>query len=77
MPSRTYILSSNESDFTTFYSPAFKLDDDKRYEAALISIDIYNSSANIVVGKNDLFIYSSDNGDNWKTISLGTGSYRD
>lgn len=73
--STTFILTSNKPDFTTFYSPAIHLDDSKRYEAALISLDIYNSIPNIEAGKNDLFIYSPDSGKTWKSISIGTGSF--
>ena len=71
----TFVLTSDQPDFTTSYSPAINLDINKRYEAALISLDMYNSIPNIEIGKNDLFIYSTDNGITWKTISIGTGSF--
>lgn len=73
--STTFVLSSNKSDFTTFYSPTINLDENKKYEAALISVDIYNSIPNIEADKNDLFIYSADSGTTWKSIRFGTGSY--
>lgn len=71
----TCVLSDNKSDFTTFYSPPIQLTLNKHYEAALITLDMYNSIPNVKEGVNDLFIYSSDNGNIWKTIHLGTGSY--
>ena len=71
----TLILNSDKSEFTTIYSPPICLDNNKKYEAALISLDIHNSIPNIEAGKNDLFIYSSDNGNTWKNINFGTGSF--
>lgn len=73
--STTFILTSDKSDFTTCFSPAICLDHNKRYEAALISLDMYNSIPNIEAGRNDLFIYSPDGGTTWKNISIGTGSF--
>ena len=83
MASRSFTLSSDTadftgdftSDFTTCYSSPIILDPGKKYEAALFSIDIYNSIPNIKSGENDLFMYSIDNGNTWKNISLGTGSF--
>ena len=42
-----YIMSGIISDFTTKYSPAISLDDSKQYEAALLSIEFFNSIPNI------------------------------
>ena len=71
---RTYIMTGKTSDFTTFYSPSIRLDSTKRYEAALLSIDMYNSIPNIT-DENNEFRYTTDKGKNWKTIKLDIGSY--
>ena len=73
--SQTLLLSCNTTDFTTNLSPSIPLENNKRYEAALISIDLYNSIPNITQANNK-FVYSIDNGTNWKTITLDTGSYQ-
>ena len=39
---QTYIMSGMKSNFTTKYSPPILLDDNKQYEAALLSIDLFN-----------------------------------
>ena len=70
----TYILSSNTSDFTsTVKEGSIMLDHNKKYEAALLSLDMYNTIPNIIEGKNNIFKYY--NGTDWKTISILTGSY--
>ena len=71
---QTYIMSGNKSNFTTKYSPNISLDPKKQYEAALLSIDLYNSIPNITE-ENNTFRYSVDKGKSWKNIKLGTGSY--
>jgi len=71
---QTYIMSGAKSFFTTKYSPSISLDPKKRYEAALLSIDLYNSIPNIT-NENCVFRYSIDKGLSWKNIRLGTGSY--
>lgn len=71
----TFILSGNTSDFTTCHNNSIILDSTIDYEAALLSLDTYNSIPNIVEGKNNIFSYSTDNGENWKTIAFGTGAY--
>jgi hypothetical protein len=50
------------------------LDPNKKYEAALLSLDIYNSIPNITT-ENNIFKYSTDNGTTWKIIALNTGAY--
>ena len=69
----TFILSGNKSDFTTCHN-SFTLDRNKNYEAALLSLDTYNSIPNITV-ENNIFSYSADNGKTWKTITFNTGAY--
>ena len=72
--STTLILSNNTSDFTTNLSPPIDLNINKKYEAAFLSIDLYNSIPNITE-ENNIFTYSTDNGGTWKTITLNKGSY--
>ena len=71
----TFIMSGNTSDFTTKYSPSIILDSTKHYEAALMSIDLYNSIPNIT-DENNIFSYSPDRGKTWFHISLDTGAYQ-
>ena len=70
----SFILSGNTSDFVTCHDSVI-LDPKKNYEAALLSLDTYNSIPNISVNKNNIFTYSTDDGANWKTIALNTGAY--
>jgi len=70
----TLILSDNTSDFTTNLSPPIDLNVNKKYEAALLSIDLYNTIPNITK-ENNIFKYSTDNGNTWKIITLNKGSY--
>jgi hypothetical protein len=70
----SFILSGNTSDFTTCHD-SVTLDLNKKYEAALLSLDTYNSIPNITVNKNNIFTYSTDDGKTWKTIPLNTGAY--
>ena len=71
---QTYIMSGMKSDFTTKYSPPISLDESKQYEAALPSIDSFNSIPNIT-NLNNVLKYLKDNGVTWVTIQLNTGSY--
>ena len=71
---QTYIMSGMKSDFTTKYSLPISLDDSKQYEAALLSIDLFNSIPNITSLNNGLR-YSKDGGNTWVDIMLDTGSY--
>ena len=68
----SFILTGKSSDFTTCFNSVI-LDPTKQYEAALLSIDTYNSIPNIMEGKNNAFRYY--NGEAWNTIVLNTGSY--
>jgi len=51
------------------------LDRNKRYEAALYSVDLYYSFPNIIEGENNELKYSSDNGSTWQIVKLNTGCY--
>jgi len=70
----TYVLSGVGSEFIVKHSSNI-LDPGKKYEAALLSLDTYNSIKNITKGKNNIIKYSNDNGVSWKVIELDTGSY--
>ena len=61
---QTYIMSGLKSDFTTKYSPPISLDESKQYEAALLSIDLFNSIPNIT-NLNNVLRYSKDDGNSW------------
>ena len=70
----SFILSGNTSDFTTCHNSII-LDPNIKYEAALLSLDTYNSIPNITAEKNNAFRYSTDNGGTWKIIAFNTGAY--
>src|SRR5271165_5897498 len=70
--STSFILTGNSSNFTTRFNSII-LDPTKQYEAALLSLDTYNSIPNIIEGKNNVFKYY--NGEAWKTTTLSTGAY--
>jgi hypothetical protein len=70
----TYILSGTTSRFVTHNHEA-QLDPSRKYEAALLSLDMYNSIPNIIEEKNNAFEYSVDNGITWKIITINTGAY--
>ena len=66
---QTYNMSGKKSDFTTKYSPPFSLDESEQYEAALLSIDLFNSIPNST-NVDDVLKYSKDNGLAWVTMQL-------
>src|SRR5271169_6531766 len=68
----SFILTGNSSNFSTCFN-SITLDPNKQYEAALLSLETYNSIPNIIEGKNNEFKYY--NGEAWKTIILSTGAY--
>ena len=70
----SFILSGNTSDFVTCHNSVM-LDPTKEYEAALLSLDTYNSIPNVTKNKNNVLKYSTDDGTTWKTIALDTGAY--
>ena len=43
MTTRSFIMSSPSTDFETTYYPTISLEKNKKYEAALISLETYNS----------------------------------
>jgi len=70
----TLILNGNSNNFTTSFYPRIHLEREIKYEAALLSIDMYNSIPNITNENND-FTYSTDCGKTYQTIKLDTGCY--
>src|SRR6266516_6743414 len=74
MPSYTITHTATKSDFIFNLSPAIHLDPNKKYEAALLSVNLYNSIPN-VTGDNNKFNYSNDSGQTWKIITFNKGSY--
>ena len=74
MDSYTITHTDTKSDFTFNLLPPIHLKQDTQYEAALLSINLYNSIPNIT-DENNKFKYSTDNGNTWKVITLNRGSY--
>jgi len=74
MGSYTIMHTDTKSDFTFNLLPPIHLKQDTQYEAALLSINLYNSIPNIT-DENNKFKYSADNGKTWKIITLNRGSY--
>src|SRR6476469_2181352 len=74
MGSYTITHSDTKSDFTFNLLPPIHLNEDTQYEAALLSINLYNSILNIT-DENNKFKYSADNRQTWKIITLNRGSY--
>jgi hypothetical protein len=70
----SFILSGNTSDFVTCHNSVM-LDPTKNYEAALLSLETYNSIPNVTKNKNNIFKYSIDGGATWKNVALDTGAY--
>jgi len=61
----SFFLSGNISDLITCHDSVI-LVPNTNCEAALLSLDTYNSILNIAVGKNNIFTYSTDAGITWK-----------
>src|SRR6266496_4030887 len=70
----TYILSGTGSDFTINHNSII-LEPSKKFEAAFLSLETYNSFPNITKGKNNIFKYSNDNRNSWKILKLDTRSH--
>ena len=68
------LLSGRTSDMKTTFKQCIKLDEDKKYEMALVSLETYYSFANIDRTNNN-FKYSSDDGSTWKNIDIPEGCY--
>jgi len=70
----TITLSAKTTDFHTNFASPLILDDDKKYELALVSLETYYSYPN-VHKDNNKFVYSGDRGISWKTIQIPEGAY--
>lgn len=70
----TIIRTARVSDFSFNLLPPIRLDPNKKYEVALLSINLYNSIPNITEENNKLK-YSSDEGKTWKIITINKGCY--
>ena len=68
------LVNGNESRFNTRFTPKIELDRGKVYEIALVNLETYYSFPNIDE-TNNLFIYSTDNGNSWEKIKIPMGSY--
>ena len=68
------IVSGNKSKFTIRLNPLLELDRDKKYEIALVNLETYYSFPNID-DTNNVFVYSTDNGNSWVKIQIPEGSY--
>ena len=73
MSSFTITHTATESDFKFNLLPPIRLDPNKKYEAALLSISLYNSIPNITE-ENNKFKYSADSGKSRKILTLNKGS---
>jgi len=68
------ICSSDQTDYTTNFSPKLHLNPNKRFELALVNLETYNSIPNLD-GTNNKFVYSNNTGTTWFTITLPEGCY--
>src|SRR5678816_424484 len=68
------IYSSDQTDYTTNFSPMLHLNPNKRFELALVNLETYNSIPN-VDGNNNKFVYSNNAGTTWYPIVLPEGCY--
>ena len=67
-------LSSESTNFTEDLTPPIRLESDKEYEAAFISLHTYNTLPNLTE-INNKFKYSIDKGKTWKIITFSKGAY--
>ena len=73
--SKTFIISGNTNDqLKQNFNNALHLEENKEYQLALVSFDMFYSVHNIT-DKNNKFIYSTDGGKNFKVINLVKGFY--
>lgn len=68
------LISENSTRIKTRFNPLIQLDNTKKYEMALVSLETYYSFPNID-SKNNNFRYSPDNGATWVNIDIPEGSY--
>ena len=68
------VVSSDTTDWNTHFNQPLYLNPKRKYELALVNLETYNSIPN-VTAVNNTYVYSSDNGVVWKTITIPEGSY--
>lgn len=68
------IVSADTTLFTKKFNPPIQLKKDRSYEIALVNLETYYSIPNIS-NKNNTFRYSPNDGSDWYTITIPTGSY--
>ena len=65
--SKYLVVRGDSSNIVTRYRALIYLDEDKDYEMAFVGCE-YNRFPNIIEGKNNIFMYSNDDGTTNKTI---------
>jgi hypothetical protein len=70
----TLVMTSTSTDFTTRFNPSIQLENDVKYEMALLNLTTYNSAPNID-DTNNYFRYSLDKEVTWQEIILQEGAY--
>jgi len=69
------LVSERSTQIRTKFNPLIQLDQNKKYEMALVNLETYNSFPNIDSTNNN-FWYSPDNGTTtWFGIEIPEGSY--
>ena len=68
------LLSEKSTHIKTKFRPLIQLDNDRKYEMALVNLETYFSFPNMD-SSNHNFRYSSDNGATWVNINIPEGSY--
>lgn len=68
------LLSEKSTHIKTKFRPLIQLDNDRKYEMALVNLETYFSFPNMD-SSNHNFRYSPDNGATWVNINIPEGSY--
>ena len=68
------LLSEKNTKIKTKFRPLIQLDQNRKYEMALVNLETYYSFPNIDASNNN-FRYSPDNGVTWVNINIPEGSY--
>jgi hypothetical protein len=74
MESYNIVLSGSETSLYSYFDTPIHLDSNRKYSLALVNIETYHSFPN-VDATNNRFVYSTDNGATWQTITVPEGSY--
>ena len=68
------LLSQKSTHIRTKFNPIIQLDQNKKYEMALVNLETYYSFPNIDAS-NNIFRYSPDAGKTWYNINIPEGCY--